>query len=367
MKNITALVALSVLGIACGGSDDVSDFVPEATPATNAAEEIPSLGENSNVGPSTSLESCATATVAGTIAPVHLVIAQDISGSMCQLPSESIDIIGANCSRPGTKWQLTLAALNAFFSDPASVNSHASVITWSGATCSPFETPLAPKDVALPDVAGSLSLALKASAPNGATPTSVAIDGAVKYAKKLQSTLTDGGKVVVALATDGSPTSCGGLPTALTSAASAKTQGFAPYVIGVGSLIPKLDSIASAAGTNGGKAFLVQANIAKELNDALKAIKQQSISCALKLPAAPAGQSLDFGRVNVVSNDGKGDVTVPYSQDCANASGWKYAPNASNPDSIELCKSRCDVLKAATKKAEFKVVLGCTTRVTPIK
>jgi hypothetical protein len=366
MKLTLCIPVLALVAVACGSASEPSPF-PAPSPPQESAEEteaLPPLAENANAGPSPEAESCAAATIEGKLAPVHLVIAQDISGSMCQLPTEPVGLVGADCNRPGTKWALTLEAMNAFFKDPASANTSVSIIAWSGLTCGTFETPLTPTDVALPDTSERLVNAMRALTPNSATPTSSAIDGAVAYAKRLQASLTDGGKVVVALATDGEPTACGDQPSALLAAARAKAASYGPYIVGVGSLIPKLDALAVASGSNNGKSFLVQgSNITQELNGVLRTIKQQSIQCAMKVPAAPKNQVLDYQKVNVVSNDGQGDVTVPYSQDCSNTGGWRYLPDASAPESIELCSARCDVIRAGGK-ASLKLVLGCATKQT---
>lgn len=361
-RSALGLGLCSLLAIACGGADDVSAFpAPGPAPTTEDVTPPPDLGDEVMDPPTQ--QSCAAATVEGKIAPVHLVIAQDISGSMCQLPTEPVDLLNTSCARPGTKWELTQAALNAFFKDPASANTFVSIIPWSGLGCGTFETPLAPVDVALPDTAGSLAAALGTVVPTSATPTSSAINGAVAYAKRLQASLKDGGRVVIAVATDGEPTACGDQSSALSAATLARLQGFGPYVIGVGSLIPKLDALAAAAGTNGSKAFLVQGNIAQELNKALTTIKQNAIKCEVALPKPQNGDTLDYQKVNVVTNDGKGDVTVPYSQDCSDTSGWRYLPDATKPERIELCAARCEGLKQSGQ-VSIKMVLGCATQKT---
>jgi hypothetical protein len=349
-----------LLAIACGGTDASSFPTPEAKTEAPPAPEPNGLGDTTP----TSQQACATGLVESAIAPVHLVISQDISGSMCQLPSEPVSLVGASCARPGTKWELTQTALNTFFTSAASANTFVSVIPWSGLSCGTFETPLNATEVALPDAAGKLRTALKTVAPSSATPTSSAIDGAVAYAKRLQASLTDGGKVVIALATDGEPTACGDYIGALASAGAARSSGFGPYIIGVGSEIPKLDALAAAAGTNSSKAFLVQgSNMASELNATLTTIKENAIRCEVKIPKAPDGQTADYAKLNVVTGDGMNEKTVPYSQDCSNADGWRYTPNASAPVNVELCSTRCDSIKKGAK-ASIKMVLGCATQMT---
>jgi hypothetical protein len=255
-------------------------------------------------------------------------------------------------------------ALNAFFTSPASANTFVSVIPWSGLACGTFGTPLNATEVALPDSGGKLATALKTVTPSSATPISSAIDGAVAYAKRLQASLTDGGKVVIALATDGEPTACGDHVGALASAGAALTKGFGPYVIGIGSEIPKLDALAVASGSNSGKAFLVQGpNMANELNATLTAIKENAIRCEVKVAKAPDGQTADYSKLNVVTGGGINEKTVPYSQDCSNKDGWRYTPDEKAPESVELCSARCDAIKKGAT-ASIKMVLGCATQKT---
>jgi von Willebrand factor type A domain len=316
-------------------------------------------------------DKCASATVSGMPAPVHIVIAQDTSGSMCELTA---DVTAAkDCTVPGSKWQQTIAALNGFFTSQASRDSFASIIPWTtnlAMFCANY-TALTPKDVALPDTNGTLTAALKKIKPDGGTPTANAIKAAHAYATQLKAGLTDGGHVVIALATDGLPTpECGGftetgaLKLAEDAAAAASAAGLPVFVIGVGDAVGNLDGIAAAAKTNGNKAFLVTTDVATELNTALQKIKDQALGCELQMPKPPNGQTLDPKKVNLTFTPPKGAVqTLAYSQDCASSSGWQYFPNAARPTSVRLCGTACAAARASGQGA-ISIVLGCEVNVT---
>jgi hypothetical protein len=363
MKLTTSLLALSALSlcaVACSAEDVAAADFAEGS-ATNSGDSTKTPGDLGDKTPPPKpgeFEGCASSTLKGASTPVHMVIALDVSGSMC----EPVEGGGGSCGSPTSKWSQTKAAFGAFFADANSKDAFASVIPWAGNNCSGFNTPRGTADVRLPDTGGSLLSSLNTINPNGGTPTVAAINGALQYAQSLKSTLTDGGKVVIVLATDGQPTACGSVSQAASAAGAAFTAGFPVYVVGVGPSLNNLNEIAAGAQTNGGKAILVTKDVNTELNKALADIKGKSLGCGLQLPVATSGQSLDFSKVNLTFTDNGGVTkTMPKSQDCSNADGWKYVPNESAPTGIELCTAACGTVKVADK-GSIGVVLGCATK-----
>lgn len=366
---VRALGSVACVGLtlfACGGDDVVVPTFEEENPnGTGGDGGKSSGGLGTPGGEDAGFAACAADTLQGKTTPLHIVLSLDISGSMC----EPVEGGGSrNCSSPVSKWQQTRTALKAFFASPDSKDSLASVMTWPrvGSSCNINTAPLTPADVPLPDTGNTLDGALNNQTPNnGGTPTAQAINAAVAHAQALKASLTDNGDVVIIVATDGEPFACGSdLNDAAMAAGAAKTAGFAPYIIGVGSSLNNLNQIAASAGTNMGKAFLVSANVATSLNTALAEIKKKSLSCTLLIPKPVDGGSLDFKKVNLTFKNNSGqEQVIPYSQDCSNADGWKYTPDASSPTGIELCSGACTNTRTNDQGA-LSVVLGCETRVT---
>lgn len=352
------LVLASLLAVACGSSEDGSDFAngdPNNPNGTNggAGGDLFGGGTDGNGTAAAAFAECAANVADGEAKPVHMVVAVDTSGSMCEVNEGDRN---NNCDLPNTKWSQIRSALSTFFSNTASKDTFVSLIPWSGGQCSGFDRPIT-SEVTLPDTAGTLNRAVATLKPEGGTPTHGAILGAQKYATLLKSTLTDDGKVVIALATDGLPQGCSSVPQATAAAAASFAAGTPVYVIGVGSAgAGNMQGIAVAGGTT--NAFNVSnATAAADFAKALEEIKGNALGCNLKLPSPPPGSSLDLKKVNVVYNGNP----VPYSQDCSDKTGWRYLPDSAKPDGIELCETVCSSLKAAPNGAKLKLVLGCAT------
>jgi hypothetical protein len=85
-----------------------------------------------------------------------------------------------------------------------------------------------------------------------------------------------------------------------------------------------------------------------------------TIPCALNLPAAPRGQTLDFALVNVVytkmgASSGEKLPRVSDASKCSAQGGWHY-DNEQSPTSIVLCASSCTATAAG---GSLDVALGC--------
>ena len=353
----------SLLAIACGSEADPNLF-PDGTSRNGASSGA--NGSSGGIlgggggGSGGEFAECASNVADGQLRPVHMVLAVDISGSMCEINDNSNN---TDCNNPASKWGQTKKALSDFFASPESRDMYVSVIPWSGQSCNGFDTPVTP-EVGLPATGGALSRAVARLNPNGGTPTHGAIQGAQKYATSVQSSIKDNGKVIIALATDGMPTGCSTLPQAQTAATASNAAGFPVYVIGVGNQAANLKSLAQAGGTN--DAFNVSsATASADLLKALQTIRGNALTCSLSMPSPPAGQTLDLSKVNVVF-DTTASNTVPYSQDCSNADGWRYTPSAAAPTGIELCTKACDNVRA-NAAGKLKLVLGCATKSGPTK
>ena len=179
----------------------------------------------------------------------------------------------------------------------------------------------------------------------------------------MQTNLQGRGRVAVVMATDGFPQDCNNNSISSAGTVAASVSSSIPtFVIGVGTLLNDLNALAASGGTQ--KAFIVstqnQAMIGQAFTDAMNQIRGASLACEYGLPAAPAGQTLDFKKVNVQVTSSGNASTLPFSADCSNASGWKY-DNAAAPTKIQLCQSACDKVKG-DGNAKLDLVLGCETQ-----
>lgn len=232
------------------------------------------------------------------------------------------------------------------------------------------EVPIA----ALPDNGGPISAALNFTpCPCNGTPMSAGLQGAVQYAQE-QAEKEPDHIVVVLLATDGEPNGdCSGgsgdgegypAPVKVAEGALAGTPSVRTYVIGVGEQLVSLNAIAAAGGTEG--AFLVDGDQGTQqaFIDALNAIRGKALSCEVKIPPPPAGQTLDPGKVNVELALDAMKTTFTYVPDAAGCAGapesWYY-DNPANPTQIILCTAACKKVQAAGDQAELNVAFGCAS------
>jgi hypothetical protein len=330
------------------------------------ADDDDTNGTGDNGGVS---NACATSTANAEQLPLHMVVVLDKSGSMCEFTA---DTQPRDCNNASSKWQQVTKALATFFTSQESKGITVSLVAFpvNNNTCSgpTYQTPIA-ADVTLPDATGKLAQTIAGLSGDGSTPTTAALAGAVSYAKGVSTKLAGKGKVAVVMATDGLPQGCSGdsISSASTIASSAKAT-VPTYVIGVGNLLNDLNSLANAGGTS--KAFIVstanQAAVGTEFSTAMSQIRGASLACEYALPAAPAGQTLDFQKVNVqYSAGGAAAQTLAYSDACAAADGWRY-DNAQSPTKILLCQSACDKAKTDAT-AKIDLVLGCQTNGAAVK
>ena len=330
------------------------------TSSGSSGGEGPTLGGSDTDGGSSGgaldAAACATTTAQAQQVPVYLVFMFDRSGSMKFNPS------------PNNKWDACVAGLDSFFGDAQSKGLFASmqVFPYNAGECSSgtYQTPLVAA-TALPDSTSSFKNALAQNGPDPGygTPTLPALQGAIGYAKKLQGGFTNGEKVAVVLVTDGDPNDCNSSAQNV-GAEAAKSANVVPtYVVGVGSSLSNLNTIAKGGGT--GSAILVNTSNPNQITtDFIKAVSQiraAALTCDYQIPAAPPGQTLDPNKVNVVYTPGGGTPqTLSYNKDCSgNGEGWHY-DDPSTPTKISMCGASCDGLKAAAGRVD--IVLGCATQ-----
>ena len=347
-----------------GGASSGQDFGAASSGASGGASSTSSTGGASGGAPDGAAGgalgdggACAATKAAATLVPVYLIIMFDRSGSMGQL----------------SKWTSCVAGMESFFAAPASNGIFASLQFFrqqnNECAAASYATPAVPV-TALPNAA-PFTAALTANSPNGGTPTLPALQGAVQYAKTVKAGLTKGEKVAVVLVTDGDPNDCAANPNNA-AAAAAEVGAFAAtvaatiptYVIGVGPDAANLTAIATGGGT-APPIMVSTTSPAQTTTDILKAINQikaSTLGCDYTLPAPPAGKTLDINAVNVVFTPGGGGtpVTLPYSANCADPTGWHF-DSTTAPTKVVMCTGRCSTLQADTTGGKIDIEFGCVS------
>ena len=230
----------------------------------------------------------------------------------------------------------------------------------------------------LPGAAAALVSSLNQHTPDGLTPTSGALAGAVAHAQAL-ARANPTHKVVVLLATDGLPSECAPTDIAGVAAIAATAQAGSPaistYVIGVfapeemAAAQANLDALAAAGGT--GRAFIVSTNsqnVTQSFVAALNAVRTSSLACQYAVPGVAGGGQVDYFSVNVQFTSGAGQtVTVGNVKNRAGCSatqgGWYYDadPAAGGaPQTISICDTSCTQMRA-DPQGRVDVLLGCKT------
>jgi hypothetical protein len=293
---------------------------------------------------------CATSTAKAQLNPVDLVFMLDKSGSMGD---------GVN-GDPALKWNPVTSALKTFFADPQSLGVSASLQYFPlSDMCNSSAYYFADVKLrALPD-ATTFAASIDKVTPSGDTPTLPAMGGAIDYANDLAKASTKD-KVAIVLVTDGDPDTC---MSTVKNVSTEVTLGKVPvYVIGVGDSLTSLAMIAQAGGTGAPTLVSVGDPVATNasLQDALKVIRGQVVSCDLPLPAPPDGMLLDKTKVNVVFTPTSGaQMPLFYSKDCADPNGWHY-DDVANPMKVSLCPAMCTTAQT-DRGSQIDVLFGCTT------
>lgn len=290
------------------------------------------------------------------------------SAAAQHIPLDIVFVIDQSASMSGPKWITSTTALTTFFNDPASIGIGAGLVIFPSGNpvlCDPadYKTLDVPIHV-LPANAFALTNALPADAIGNSTPTWGAVKGALQAATAYQDSHPTH-KVILVLATDGDPNSCG-LTTIDHIADLAKNarnyNGVLTYVIGVaGSIIPNLDKIAVAGGTTA--AYDITADITQFFAK-IADIRNQALGCEFEIPPPPNGEKVDPNKVNFsYQPKGTGPSKVLLRADdladCGGEPGW-YFDNNGAPTKILLCPASCTTVQADTN-AKVTALFGCTS------
>lgn len=281
-------------------------------------------------------------------------------------------VAGQSC---GTNAGMALGTCRAF--SPQSICLHT-----ANCAATAYAAPavdIAPLPAAAQPVIDSITLEM----PAGNTPTAPALTGALSKARAWATAHPDH-TVVALLATDGLPTECivneNTDPSGITGVRDAASAGLAgtpsvpTFVIGVfgptdTTAQQNLNQIAVAGGTDA--AFMVDTSrdVSAQFLEALNQIRATKLACEYLLPEPPAGQSLDFTRINVdFTNGASSERLLAVSSQAAcdpTSGGWYYDQDPATggmPTKISICPATCARFEAAQQGA-VQIKLGCQTMI----
>lgn len=397
LSSLSAVLLLGVIATACGGSEgsEVEGTANKGTGASSSTGGSPVLGGTTGNGGSNGTgstgtvikpgDACATGTANAALSGVNMIVMFDRSSSMTQEANDAGD----------TRWDLTSAALKAFFADPEEAGLKLALRFFPhdvpaegcrqdeddapGCNVNACAMPLVPLGTLTADAAPTdahekaLLDATDMSAPDvpQGTPIFAALGGALQWAGA-QRMMTPGENSVVVLVTDGEANGCNddiGDIAQLAADAFAANQ-IRTYAIGLtGSQEGDMDQIAEAGGTEKGIFVADGNNATQQLKDALGAIRGEVLDCDFPMPEAKPGFNVDPGLINVNYTPGGGmesTLTQVAGADACGANPSWYYDNVTNPTRIILCKSTCDTI-TADPMASLQILLGCATTSEPPK
>jgi hypothetical protein len=350
------LAAVGALAGACSDGDTPTGPQPGGSSAGGAAGFVPTGGEQPTGG---SGGACAESTHTALPLPVNMFITFDRSASM-----------------NGSKWTASTQALTAFFEAPESAGSSVALRFFPHDGCdescqlAPCEEPLVPLGTLSADPAPAdaqeqlLVAALEQLSPAGGTPMSVALEGALGWARE-HASLHPEERTVVVLVTDGAPSDCEldhdylvGLPESALTSSSVLT-----FAIGLdGADTALVDDLAAAGGTKHG-IFVGTEDAEKQLLAALQSVTVSSVACRFEVPESQ-GKPADPDKVNVKYTPGEGEPTtigkVATEKACGPDGGWYYEPEQGPPSSIVFCPATCASVQGDAD-ASVDIILGCAT------
>jgi hypothetical protein len=249
----------------------------------------------------------------------------------------------------------------------------------AGCAANLYETPIVPI-ADLPGVMPALESTMAGIVPQGTTPTTPAVTGALAHLRARAMT-NPNRKPVLVLATDGLPTECAG-SNSIAQAVAALGAGqmgmpaIPTYVIGVFSSAQimrsgmTLQEFATAGGT--GMPFLLTTgnDLSQRFLDAIKQIRGAALGCEFTIPTPAVGETVDFDKLNVRVNSPAGPmdaglpgedlVYVGTAAGCdATRGGWYYDadPNTALPTRVLLCDASCKKVKMPGVSVDLEV--GC--------
>ncbi len=207
---------------------------------------------------------------------------------------------------------------------------------------------------------------------SGGTPMVPALQGTLTYVASYAQQHPDR-RVVIVLATDGLPDdSCpaigpGALANSIPNAVAVVGQAFTgsnlrTFVIGVGSELTALESIAVAGGTQNAVLVSTSSNVEEEFATALNNVRRTSLSCDYPIPPPTDGNPLDLERVNVRFTVGATSTNFLYvggasTCDREPGRGWYYDDPVS-PKKVVLCSDVCEKVRTE-QNAKVDVLFGC--------
>jgi hypothetical protein len=354
-SSLSLSVVLSLCVAACGGDPgaSVGDGRVVGKKGAPAGGDTFGNGSSGDGGTSSGGQACAATAVEAKLSPLSLVFMVDRSGSM-----------GETEEKRQQKWNPVVAALKAFFTD-ASANGVSASIGYfplgdpddkqycSAAT---YQKPA----VALATLpSAEIAASLDKTTPIGeGTPGAPALQGALALA----SSIAEGKKdpIAVVFVTDGDPNKCSSTPAAVAQIAASFKDRVPTYVIGIGS-VATLNDIAKAGGTDAAQ-IVSTTNPTQTRDDFLKTIAKirgAALPCEIAIPQPAAGETLDFGKVNLSLAAGGQTVELAQGKDCSGAAGWRY-DDPTKPTKVVLCPSTCSAAKGDGK---LSVTFGCATKV----
>jgi hypothetical protein len=359
------------------GSDARAPIVPPAS----SADASHGSGSNGMIGSPAAPASadagapaaCAAETRKAETLPLDMFIMMDQSSSM----SQSVN--------GGVQWDLVVTALSQFVMDPGSAGMGVGIqyfgldaggFDWFGlvdstsCNAADYANPDVPISV-LPSGANAVLDSLHRHGPNGQTPTTPALQGAIQYAAAWANQHPTH-RVVVVLATDGLPSECQSTIDEVAQVAKSGAEGtpkIPTHVVGVGSAVTNLDLVAASGGT--GRALMVDTSqdTAKNFLAAMNAVRNAALlPCQFTIPSPKAGDTLDLDKVNIAYTPGSGAdagraTTIPQVPDGAacdpGQGGWFYDdPKA--PTAMNLCDATCRAVAGDTM-GRVDVLVGCKT------
>jgi hypothetical protein len=368
-------VLLVSLFAGCGAKDDGGDGNGSgaggsgASAGDGAGLSVSMAGHgNGSAGNAGTAGTCASQNATASIRPVYLAFAFDDSGSMGKLDRAWHD--------PSLKWQPVVAATEAFFADASSTGIEASLTFFPGPDDICDSDSYATADVPMTPLPSTVFAdAITAVTPpaaddwRGGTPTLAVVTGVFQQLQPELAAHPDA-SVALVLVTDGYPQGCDDNDITTVQAAVASHPDIPTYVIGIQNppldgapdTVSNLDGIAESGGT--GQAFLIAtgdpAQTAQSFAAVIASIRGASISCELTIPAPPAGDTLDYGMVNVTYTSGSNSTPLVHDPNCVAAGAWKYDDELS-PSTVVLCPNDCTNI-LADPAANLVIEFGCTTR-----
>jgi hypothetical protein len=233
---------------------------------------------------------CGVSTTRRTVHPVaDVLVVLDRSSSMnSSLAGDSSCRTGAtDCT---TRLSAVTSAIETIVADNPNIHWGLELFsTPNSASCTVSPTP----QVAVrANSASAIKAQLDGLTTEQSTPTASALNVATAYLRNL----SDGNSKAILLATDGSPTCAGSsqngddLSGAVAAAGAAKEAGFPVYVVGIGTDVSNLNSLALAGGTHS----YYPATSTGALDDALGSIVKVVSLCTFKADKAPTDEDLVY-------------------------------------------------------------------------